>query len=200
MFPLWFRTYFNASIHPQLSVNTLAAKAATQQQQPLASRRASGFRAQYGFLTWYCARFEYFSPRKSRRYSPLLLLVQKYIKPSEYLELLRGFYHRDSRFFLLLQRITIKELRIDLLERLKRSARMHFDSLSLLKVESTVCFQRKRRRERAVTRERYASFAAKNLESIPNLAQPCSAFVPDLRRVVIQSHYRVDRRSRGLAV
>ncbi|EIK80541.1 hypothetical protein CGSMWGv1400E_05095 [Gardnerella vaginalis 1400E] len=32
---------------------------------------------------------------------------------------------------------------------------MHFDSLSLLKVESTVCFQR----------ERYASFAAKNLES-----------------------------------
>ncbi|WP_225622800.1 hypothetical protein, partial [Gardnerella vaginalis] len=97
-------------------------------------------------------------------------------------------------------RVTIGGLRIDLHERLKRSARMHFDSLSLLKVEDTVCFQRKRRRERAVTRERYASFAAKNLESIPNLAQPCSAFVPDLRRVVIQSHYKVDRRSRGLAV
>ena len=47
---------------------------------------------------------------------------------------------------------------------------------------------------------RFASSAAKNLESIPNLAQPCSAFVPDLRRVVIQSHYKVDRRSRGLAV
>ncbi|WP_230455146.1 hypothetical protein, partial [Gardnerella vaginalis] len=73
--------------------------------------------------------------------------------------------HRDSRFFLLLQRITIGGLRIDLHERLKRSARMHFDSLSLLKVESTVCFQRKRRREHAVTRERYASSAAKNLES-----------------------------------
>ncbi|WP_421778521.1 hypothetical protein [Gardnerella sp. KA00747] len=28
--------------------------------------------------------------------------------------------------------------------RLKRSTKMHFDSLSLLKVESTVCFQRKR--------------------------------------------------------
>ena len=37
---------------------------------------------------------------------------------------------------------------------------------------------------------RLASFAAKNLESLPNLAQPCSAFVPDLRRVAIQSHYR----------
>ncbi|CQB86465.1 Uncharacterised protein [Chlamydia trachomatis] len=60
-------------------------------------------------------------------------------------------------------------LRIDLHERLKRSARMHFDSLSLLKAESTVCFQRKRRRERAVTRERYTSFAAKNLESLPHL-------------------------------
>ena len=60
-------------------------------------------------------------------------------------------------------------LRIDLHERLKRSARMHFDSLSLLKVESTVCFQRKRRRERAVTRERYISFSAKNLESLPCL-------------------------------
>ena len=59
--------------------------------------------------------------------------------------------------------------RIDLHEHLERSVRMHFDSLSLLKVESTVCFQRKRRRERAVTRERYASFAAKNLESLPNL-------------------------------
>ncbi|EIK76522.1 hypothetical protein CGSMWGv0288E_06257 [Gardnerella vaginalis 0288E] len=61
-------------------------------------------------------------------------------------------------------------LRIDLHERLKRSARMHFDSLSLLKAESTVCFQRKRRRERAVTRERYTSSAAKNLESLPGLA------------------------------
>ena len=39
--------------------------------------------------------------------------------------------------------------RVDLHERLKRSARMHFDSLSLLKVESTVRFQRKRRRERS---------------------------------------------------
>ncbi|MFU0530527.1 MULTISPECIES: hypothetical protein [Gardnerella] len=29
-------------------------------------------------------------------------------------------------------------------ERLKHNSRMHFDSLSLLKVESTVCFQRKR--------------------------------------------------------
>ncbi|PKZ73788.1 hypothetical protein CYJ65_00510 [Gardnerella vaginalis] len=54
-----------------------------------------------------CARFEYFSPRKSRRYAPLLLLVEKYIKPSEYLELLRILHRRDSRFFLLLQRITI---------------------------------------------------------------------------------------------
>ena len=34
--------------------------------------------------------------------------------------------------------------RIDLHERLKYNSRMHFDSLSLLKVESTVCFQRKR--------------------------------------------------------
>ncbi|WP_080576771.1 hypothetical protein [Gardnerella greenwoodii] len=34
--------------------------------------------------------------------------------------------------------------RIDLHERLKHNSRMHFDSLSLLKVESTVCFQRKR--------------------------------------------------------
>ncbi|RFT22032.1 hypothetical protein CG394_08900 [Gardnerella vaginalis] len=33
-----------------------------------------------------------------------------------------------------------------------------------------MCFQRKRRRERAVTRERYISFAAKNLESPPHLA------------------------------
>ena len=38
----------------------------------------------------------YFSPRKSRRYAPLLLLVEKYIKPSEYLGLLRIFHHRDS--------------------------------------------------------------------------------------------------------
>ncbi|WP_422111538.1 hypothetical protein [Gardnerella sp. DNF00571G] len=38
---------------------------------------------------------------------------------------------------------------------------MHFDSLSLLKVESTVCFQRKRRRERAVTRELFAKFGTK---------------------------------------
>ncbi|RFT25251.1 hypothetical protein CG394_02585, partial [Gardnerella vaginalis] len=30
-------------------------------------------------------------------------------------------------------------------------------------------FQRKRRRERAVTRERYISFSVKNLESLPNL-------------------------------
>ena len=59
-----------------------------------------------------CARFEYFSPRKSRRYAPLLLLVEKYIKPSECLEQLRGFYHRDSRFFLLLQRITIKDAEV----------------------------------------------------------------------------------------
>nr|WP_318779071.1 hypothetical protein [Gardnerella vaginalis] len=29
-------------------------------------------------------------------------------------------------------------------ERLKYNSRMHFDSLSLLKFESTVCFQRKR--------------------------------------------------------
>ena len=88
------------------------------------------------------------------------------------LELLRIFHHRDSRFFLLLQRITIGGLRIDLHERLKRSARMHFDSLSLLKVESTVCFQRKRRRERAVTRERYISFSAKNLKSLPTWCSP----------------------------
>ncbi|PKZ73711.1 hypothetical protein CYJ65_00075 [Gardnerella vaginalis] len=59
------------------------------------------------FPIWCCARFEYFSPRKSRRYAPLLLLVEKYIKPSECLELLRDFHRRDSRFFLLLQRITI---------------------------------------------------------------------------------------------
>ena len=39
---------------------------------------------------------------------------------------------------------------------------MHFDSLSLLKVESTVCFQRKRRRERAVTRELFAKFGTKS--------------------------------------
>ena len=64
------------------------------------------------------------------------------------LELLRGFYRRDSRFFLLSRRVTIGGLRIDLHEHLERSVRMHFDSLSLLKVESTVCFQRKRRRER----------------------------------------------------
>ncbi|EPI52420.1 hypothetical protein HMPREF1574_01456 [Gardnerella pickettii JCP7659] len=34
------------------------------------------------------------------------MLVEKYIKPSGYLGLLRSFYRRDSRFFLLLQRIT----------------------------------------------------------------------------------------------
>ncbi|AEF31488.1 hypothetical protein HMPREF9231_0110 [Gardnerella vaginalis HMP9231] len=47
--------------------------------------------------------------------------------------------------------------RDDLPFRLKRSAKRQFGALSLLKVESTVCFQRKRRRERAVTRERYTS-------------------------------------------
>ncbi|EIK83169.1 hypothetical protein CGSMWGv00703Bmash_04530 [Gardnerella pickettii 00703Bmash] len=36
--------------------------------------------------------------------------------------------------------------RFDLLFRLKRSAKKQFGALSLLKVESTVCFQRKRRR------------------------------------------------------
>ncbi|MFU0464396.1 hypothetical protein ACMZ7W_02260 [Gardnerella vaginalis] len=46
-------------------------------------------------------------------------------------------------------------MRSDLPERLERSARRQFGALSLLKVESTVCFQRKRRRERAVTRERH---------------------------------------------
>jgi len=65
--------------------------------------------------------------------------------------------------------------RHDLPFRLKRSAKRQFGALSLLKVESTVCFQRKRRRERAVTRERHDL--------------PCSAFVPNLRRVAIQSHY-----------
>ncbi|EPI58356.1 hypothetical protein HMPREF1579_01297 [Gardnerella vaginalis JCP8066] len=40
------------------------------------------------------------------------MLVEKYIKPSGYLGLLRGFYHRDSRFFLLLQRITIKDAEV----------------------------------------------------------------------------------------
>ena len=44
---------------------------------------------------------------------------------------------------------SLPHLRDDLHERLKRSARMQFGALSLLKVESTVCFQRKRRRERA---------------------------------------------------
>ncbi|KXA17581.1 hypothetical protein, partial [Gardnerella vaginalis] len=72
-------------------------------------------------------------------------------------------------FFLLLQRITISALRDDLPEHLERSVRRQFDSLSLLKVESTVCFQRKRGCERAVTRERYALIAAKNLESLPSL-------------------------------
>ncbi|EPI48925.1 hypothetical protein HMPREF1577_01545 [Gardnerella pickettii JCP8017A] len=37
------------------------------------------------------------------------MLVEKYIKPSGYLGLLRGFHNRDSRFFLLLQRITMKD-------------------------------------------------------------------------------------------
>ncbi|WP_353938448.1 hypothetical protein [Gardnerella pickettii] len=46
-------------------------------------------------------------------------------------------------------------MRSDLPERFERSARRQFGALSLLKVESTVCFQRKRRRERAVTRERH---------------------------------------------
>ncbi|ADP38505.1 hypothetical protein HMPREF0421_20423 [Gardnerella vaginalis ATCC 14019] len=45
--------------------------------------------------------------------------------------------------------------RSELPERLKRSARRQLGALSLLKVESTVCFQRKRRRERAVARERF---------------------------------------------
>ncbi|RFT42856.1 hypothetical protein CG396_02470 [Bifidobacteriaceae bacterium N170] len=40
------------------------------------------------------------------------------------------------------------DLRANLPERLKRSARRQFGALGLLKVESTVCFQRKRRRER----------------------------------------------------
>ncbi|PKZ52735.1 hypothetical protein CYJ70_06910 [Gardnerella pickettii] len=55
------------------------------------------------FLTWYCARFEYFSPRR----------------------------------------------RANLPSSLERSAKRQFGALSLLKVESTVCFQRKRRRSRA---------------------------------------------------
>ena len=46
-------------------------------------------------------------------------------------------------------------VRSDLPFRLKRSAKREFGALSLLRVESTVCFQRKRRRERAVTRERH---------------------------------------------
>ena len=62
-------------------------------------------------------------------------------------------------------------VRDDLLLRLKRSARRQFGALSLLKVESTVCFQRKRRRERAVTRERNISFSAKNLESLHSLVK-----------------------------
>ena len=99
----------------------------------------------------------------------LILFDQESPSPLTSLNNCVSLKHRDSRFFLLLQRITIGGLRIDLHERLKRSARMHFDSLSLLKVESTVCFQRKRRRERAVTRERYISFSAKNQESLPNL-------------------------------
>ncbi|PKZ45203.1 hypothetical protein CYJ68_06275 [Gardnerella vaginalis] len=40
-------------------------------------------------------------------------------------------------------------MRANLPERLKRSARRQFGALSLLKVESTVCFQRRRRRSRA---------------------------------------------------
>ncbi|EPI58396.1 hypothetical protein HMPREF1579_01272 [Gardnerella vaginalis JCP8066] len=39
--------------------------------------------------------------------------------------------------------------RDDLPFRLERSAKRQFGALSLLKVESTVCFQRKRRRSRA---------------------------------------------------
>ena len=41
---------------------------------------------------------------------------------------------------------SLPSLRDDLPERLKRSARRQFGALSLLKVESTVCFQRRRRR------------------------------------------------------
>ncbi len=107
----------------------------------------------------------------------LILFDQESPSPLTCLNFCVLLQHRDSRFFLLSRRVTIGGLRIDLHERLKRSARMHFDSLSLLKVESTVCFQRKRRRERAVTRERYVSFAAKNLESLPSLRErhdtPC---------------------------
>ena len=99
----------------------------------------------------------------------LILFDQESPSPLTRLNNCVSLHHRDSRFFLLSRRVTIGGLRIDLHERLKRSARMHFDSLSLLKVESTVCFQRKRRRERAVTRERYISFSAKNQESLPNL-------------------------------
>ncbi|EPI60380.1 hypothetical protein HMPREF1579_00460, partial [Gardnerella vaginalis JCP8066] len=45
-------------------------------------------------------------------------------------------------------------------ERLLIAARNR--ALSLLKVESTACFQRKRRRERAVTRELFAKFGTKS--------------------------------------
>ncbi|AEF31754.1 hypothetical protein HMPREF9231_0446 [Gardnerella vaginalis HMP9231] len=55
-------------------------------------------------------------------------------------------------------------------ERLERSALMHFDSLSRSNVKSSGLYVR-RRRERAVTRERYISFSAKNLESLPYLVQ-----------------------------
>ena len=64
---------------------------------------------------------------------------------------------------------SLPSLRANLPSSLERSVRRQFGALSLLKVESTVCFQRKRRRERAVTRERNVSFAAKNLESLPSL-------------------------------
>ena len=45
-------------------------------------------------------------------------------------------------------------MRIDLHERLERSALMHFDSLSRSNVKSSGLYVR-RRRERAVTRERF---------------------------------------------
>ena len=53
-------------------------------------------------------------------------------------------------------------MRANLPERLKRSVRRQFGALSLLKVESTVCFQRKRSRSRAVTRERLTENVVQN--------------------------------------
>ncbi|MFP1692879.1 hypothetical protein [Gardnerella vaginalis] len=49
-------------------------------------------------------------------------------------------------------------------ERLKHNSRMHFDSLSLLKVESTVCFQR--------TRSTLTSCALNPRALISSLIQP----------------------------